>query len=47
MISNQVRSTYLNWLDIDSGNLMQEKWDEITEDIETVFGRGEEADKAM
>jgi hypothetical protein len=24
----------------------QEKWDEITEDIETVFGRGEEADKA-
>jgi hypothetical protein len=23
----------------------QEKWDEITEDIETVFGRGDEANK--
>lgn len=26
--------------------LVQEKWDEITEDIETVFGRGDEADNA-
>jgi len=25
--------------------MMQEKWDEITEDIETVFGRGDEANK--
>lgn len=34
-----------NYLPMKIFIFLQEKWDEITEDIETVFGRGEEADK--